>query len=158
MIEVTFILAEIAVKLSGSKVPYAGRVKVRYQGVWGTLCENDWKTETAEVLCRQLGYEGVELDLTAYNARWYSSAAIYDVGPGPVWFNGDGCNGREMNLTECQLHQEVHCSSDTIQLICKVNAISVDGERYKIHEYTLLYVVISLSTEIWLRLKTLSGC
>ncbi|KAJ7374471.1 hypothetical protein OS493_007578 [Desmophyllum pertusum] len=51
--------SEIAVQLSGSEVPYAGRVKVRYQGVWGTLCGYDWKHETAEVLCRHLGYKGV---------------------------------------------------------------------------------------------------
>ena len=118
-------------ELSGSEVPYAGRVKVRYQGVWGTLCENDWKTETAEVLCRQLGYKGVELDLTAHNEPWYSPRAIYDVNPGPVWFNGDGCNGREKTLSECQLQLEVYCNSDNVQLICKVENTSVNGERFE---------------------------
>ena len=115
-------------RLSGSEVPYAGRVKVRYQRVWGTLCEHDWKTETADVLCRQLGFGGVELDLTEHNKRWYSPEALYDVGPGPVWFNGDGCNGHEKTLSECQLHQEIHCSSDNIQLICKVDNTSINGK------------------------------
>lgn len=118
-------------ELSGSEVPYAGRVKVRYQGVWGTLCENDWKTETAEVLCRQLGYKGVELDLTAHNERWYVPMAVYDVNRGPVWFNGDGCNGREKTLSECQLRQEVYCDSDNVQLICKVENTSVNGECFE---------------------------
>ena len=38
-----FFMTEISVRLSGSEAPYAGRIKVRYQGVWGTLCEEDWK-------------------------------------------------------------------------------------------------------------------
>ena len=123
-------MADISVRLSGSEVPYAGRVKVRYQGVWGTLCENDWKTETADVLCRQLGFGGVELDLTEHNKRWYSPEAIYDVGPGPVWFNGDGCNGHEKTLSECQLHPlEISCSnSDNVQLICKVDNTFINGK------------------------------
>lgn len=115
-------------RLRGSEVAYAGRVKVRYQGVWGTLCEDDWKPETAEVLCRQLGYKGVELDLTAHNERWYSPMALYDVVLGPVWFTGDGCNGREKNLSECHLQQELYCVGDNVQLICKVENASVNGE------------------------------
>ena len=119
---------EIAVELRGSEVPYAGRVKVRYLGVWGTLCGNDWKTETAEVLCRQLGYKGVELDFLVHNKDFYRAVSIYDVGIGPVWFNGNGCTGHEKTLADCKLRQEEHCSSDNIQLICKVDGISVNGE------------------------------
>lgn len=119
---------EIMVRLSGSEVPYAGRVKVRYQGVWGTLCASEWKTETAEVLCRQLGYKGVEVDFTVHNKYWYLPLDIYDAVRGPVWFNGDGCNGRERTLSECQLRQEPHCGQDDPQLICKVENSSVDGE------------------------------
>lgn len=119
---------EIMVRLSGSEVPYAGRVKVRYQGVWGTLCASEWKTETAEVLCRQLGYKGVELDFTEHNKYWYPPLDIYDAVRGPVWFNGDGCNGKERTLSECQLRQEPHCGQHDPQLICKVENSSVDGE------------------------------
>lgn len=118
--------SEIAVELRGSEVPYAGRVKVRYLGVWGTLCGNDWKTETAEVLCRQLGYKGVELDFLVHNKDFYRAVSIYDVGIGPVWFNGNGCTGHEKTLADCKLRQEEHCSSDDIQLICKVDGISVN--------------------------------
>lgn len=103
-------------------------MKVRYQGVWGTLCENDWKTETAEVICRQLGYKGVELDFVLHNEFSYNPDIIYEVGPGPVWFNGDACTGHERTLGDCQLQQTVHCSSDDVQLICKMDGISVNGK------------------------------
>ena len=115
-------------QLSGSEVPYAGRIKVRYRGVWGTLCEHDWKTETAEVLCRQLGYKGVELDFVVHNDRWYSPMDVYDVVRGPVWFNSDGCNGDEKTLSECNLQQEPYCGSDNTQLVCKVENSSVNRE------------------------------
>lgn len=117
-------------QLSGSEVPYAGRIKVRYQGVWGTLCGNDWKLETAEVLCRQLGYEGVELDFTLYNADEYLPREVYDVVLGPVWFNSDGCSGHEKTLSECNLRQERFCSNDNVELICKVENVSVNGKRF----------------------------
>ncbi|KAL9954260.1 hypothetical protein ACROYT_G041775 [Oculina patagonica] len=118
--------SEIAVRLSGSEVPYAGRVKVRYQGVWGTLCDYDWKLETAEVLCRQLGYKDVELDLNLFHAHNYYRRMIYKVGPGPVWFNSDGCSGHEKSLSECNLQHETYCSSDEVELICKVDNVSVN--------------------------------
>lgn len=111
-------------------MPYAGRVKVSYNGVWGTLCEYDWKLETAEVLCRQLGYEDVELDLTLYNADDYLPNEVYDVGPGPVWFNSDGCSGHEKTLSECNLRQESYCSGDNVELICKVDNVSVNGMHF----------------------------
>ncbi|KAJ7374462.1 hypothetical protein OS493_007568 [Desmophyllum pertusum] len=117
--------SEIAVQLSGSEVPYAGRVKVRYQGVWGTLCGDDWKLATAEVLCRHLGYKGVELvDLNE----------VYDsVGPGPVWFNGDGCSGHEKTFSECNLRQERYCSEDNVELSCKVENVSFNEFSVRLH-------------------------
>jgi len=128
--EVVFFHSEIAVQLRGSEAPYAGRVKVRYQGVWGTLCANDWKLETAEVLCRQLGYQDVELDFTLYNADEYLPMEVYDEVLGPVWFNSDGCSGHEKTLSECNLRQERFCSNDNVELICKVANVSVNGKRF----------------------------
>ncbi|KAJ7374474.1 Neurotrypsin [Desmophyllum pertusum] len=128
--------SEITVQLSGSEVPYAGRVKVRYQGVWGTLCGDDWKHhQTAEVLCRHLGYKGVELDFTLYNQREYFVNEVYDsAGPGPVWFNGDGCSGHEKTLSECNLRQERHClSDDNLELICKVENVSANEFSVRLH-------------------------
>ena len=118
-------------KLSGSDEPYAGRVKVRYQGVWGTLCGHSWRPKTAEVLCRRLGYQGVELDLTLYNKFKYPiPLEIYDAALGPAWFDGFACGGHEKALSECILERTWHCLNDNVELICKVENVSVNGERF----------------------------
>ena len=33
-----------------------GRVEICLNSVWGTICADHWSTESAMVVCRQLGY------------------------------------------------------------------------------------------------------
>lgn len=49
------------IKLVSSNVSTQGTVQVCYQGVWGTISDDNWGTNDARVICRQLGfYDGCE--------------------------------------------------------------------------------------------------
>ncbi len=45
------------VRLANSTQANAGRVEICYNNHYGTVCEDDWTTEDANVVCGQLGYE-----------------------------------------------------------------------------------------------------
>ena len=36
--------------------PHEGRVKICVNKIWGTVCSNNWNTEDANIVCRQLGF------------------------------------------------------------------------------------------------------
>ena len=44
------------VRLHDGGVSYEGRVEYCKYGVWGTVCDDGWTREDAEVVCSQLGH------------------------------------------------------------------------------------------------------
>ena len=35
----------------------SGRVEISYSGVWGTVCDDNFNQQAADMVCRSLGYE-----------------------------------------------------------------------------------------------------
>ncbi len=81
------------IRLVGSNQPRKGRVEVYHNSQWGTVCDDEWDTDDATVVCRHLGHVTV--------AAAGLSSAHFGEGSGPIWLDGVACTGSESDLTEC---------------------------------------------------------
>lgn len=50
--------AAIEYRLRGNEIDTEGRVEVKYHGIWGTICDDDFGNVEATVICRSLGFGG----------------------------------------------------------------------------------------------------
>ncbi len=80
------------VRLAGAEDAQRGRVEVYWEGRWGTVCDDGWSMLSADVVCRQLGF-----DLAADAPR----GARFGRGAGPVWMDDVACQGQEERLVDC---------------------------------------------------------
>ena len=76
----------------GGSGPHEGRVEIYLLGHWGTICNNLWDLADATVVCHSLGYS-MAIEATTKFAHGLNTA--------PIWFEGVGCTGYEVNLTDC---------------------------------------------------------
>uniref|UniRef100_A0A8C3CY17 SRCR domain-containing protein n=1 Tax=Cairina moschata TaxID=8855 RepID=A0A8C3CY17_CAIMO len=99
----------------------AGRVEVKLQDQWGTVCSYSWDMADAEVVCRQLGC-GVALEAPQYG--------YFGPGSGPIWMDVVDCNGTEFALSDCTHEgpEEVYClPSENAGVMCSGKVVPMAG-------------------------------
>lgn len=70
----------------------SGRVEVLYNGQWGTVCEDNWDINDAQVACREMGCgDAVEV----------KKGAFFGAGVGKIWMDKVNCKGTEGSLFNC---------------------------------------------------------
>ena len=64
-------------RLMGGQYYYTGRVEVKHDGKWGTVCNDDFSPKNAEVVCRSLGYRFVKYYILFElgHSIWYKIAS-----------------------------------------------------------------------------------
>uniref|UniRef100_A0A3B4AWE5 Neurotrypsin n=1 Tax=Periophthalmus magnuspinnatus TaxID=409849 RepID=A0A3B4AWE5_9GOBI len=80
------------VRLVGGDTPWEGRVEVLHNGDWGTICDDHWTQQHAQVICRQLGYRG--------HAEVVSDGTFGE-GVGLILLDDVRCEGSEASLLDC---------------------------------------------------------
>ena len=51
------------IQLENGRIDSEGRVEICFNGKWGTVCDDLWGDEEAQVVCRQQGYDSEGIDL-----------------------------------------------------------------------------------------------
>ena len=64
-----------------------------HNGTWGTVCDDFWDINNAQVVCRQLGF---------HEALSAPRRAHFGKGSGFIWLNKVQCVGTERTITDCQ--------------------------------------------------------
>ena len=76
------------IRLVGGTSYINGRLELKWNGRWGTVCDSYWDDRDTAVACRQLGFLGAK--------RHYRHP-----GSGTIWLNNVGCKGNESSLLSC---------------------------------------------------------
>ncbi|KAM5225697.1 T-cell differentiation antigen CD6 isoform 2-T2 [Hipposideros larvatus] len=75
-------------RLTGGTDPCEGQVEVHFRGVWSTVCDSEWYTSEAQVLCRALGC-GIMARIPKGQPHSLSGRMYYS------------CSGTEPTLSDC---------------------------------------------------------
>ncbi|XP_074087468.1 T-cell differentiation antigen CD6 isoform X2 [Macrotis lagotis] len=99
-----------AVRLVDGVDNCTGRVELMDKGSWGTVCDDSWDLQDANVVCQQLG------------CGWAIEAlegSYFQKGKGPIHLDEVNCSGSELSLWECPAQRIHDCGhKEDASVIC----------------------------------------
>ena len=84
------IVVPLNLRLKDGDASYEGRLEVRYNGEWGTVCSKTNSLKTANVTCKEFGMV---------------TLGYFRIKPGPpggrIWLKDIQCTGTEKSIFDC---------------------------------------------------------
>ncbi|XP_034383885.1 deleted in malignant brain tumors 1 protein-like isoform X2 [Cyclopterus lumpus] len=99
----------------------SGRVEIRYDNQWGTVCDDDWDIKDAQVVCRAMD---------CGTAQTTKIGSFFGQGQGDIWLDDVDCFGNETSLIHCR-HPSVgenNCGhGEDAGVVCSANIRLING-------------------------------
>ncbi|XP_052085416.1 cubilin-like [Mytilus californianus] len=116
------------VRLIGSEFE-KGRLEIYHNGIWGTVCDDDFDAQDAQVACMALGFSSYGPPYTAGDGRDSDT----------IWLDDVACDGNELSLTDC-MHPEWgqhNCNhGEDVGVDCRgVRLVGSDVDRGRLEIY-----------------------
>jgi hypothetical protein len=83
----------LTVRLADGNSVHEGRVEIFHNGQWGSVCDDSWTLEDAQVVCHQLGFGDA--------SKAYGNAHFGEALGKPIWLDEVTCSGYESRLESC---------------------------------------------------------
>ena len=119
-------MTELRVRLRDGPTSNEGRVELYLNGTWGTICDDYWGIDEANVICRMLGYS--EGAWSTHCCGWYPSYSALQ----KIWLDDVHCVGDEQSIAECRhggwgSHNCYH--AEDVGVVCKYTPIPASGRK-----------------------------
>jgi len=120
----------VKVRLRDGMTSNQGRVELYLNGTWGTICDDYWGIEEANVICRMLNYS--EGAWSTQCCGWY----FRGFAPRKIWLDDVHCVGDEHSIGECSHGGwgNHNCGrSNNVGVVCKYTPVPRPGRILVVH-------------------------